>query len=105
MRLDIPAASFLPVPLLDLALFALFIGVAILRRRVLQTHERLMLVGTISTSGTAVVRLPLSFMVGPLDFLLDTHLFPLPLVFGTRRDVARASSTNALAPHVHSVRV
>lgn len=80
MGLDIPAASFLLVPLLDIALFALFVGLAISRRRDLQAHKRLMLLGTISILGAAVARLPLSFMVGPLAFFLGTDLFLLPLV-------------------------
>lgn len=75
-----PAESFLIVPLLDIALFTLFIGLAIARRRDLQAHKRLMLVGTISILGAAVARLPLSFMVGPIAFFLGTDLFLVPLV-------------------------
>lgn len=80
LGIPVPAASFLLVPLLDIALFALFVGLAIARRRDLQAHKRLMLVGTISILGAAVARLPLSFMVGPVAFFLGTDLFLLPLV-------------------------
>jgi FtsH-binding integral membrane protein len=80
MGLDIPATVFLIVPLLDIALFALLVGLAIARRRDLQAHKRLMLVGTISILGAAVARLPLSFMVGPIAFFVGTDLFLLPLV-------------------------
>lgn len=80
MGLEIPAAVFLLVPLLDIALFVLFVGLAIARRKDAQAHKRLMLVGTISILGAAVARLPLSFMVGPIAFFLGTDLFLLPLV-------------------------
>lgn len=80
MGIEIPATVFLIVPLLDIALFTLFVGLAIARRSDLQAHKRLMLIGTISILGAAVARLPLSFMVGPVAFFLGTDLFLAPLV-------------------------
>jgi hypothetical protein len=80
MGIDAPAQVFLIVPLLDIALFALLVGLAIARRRDLQAHKRLMLVGTICILDAAVARLPLPFMTGPVAFFVGTDLFLLPLV-------------------------
>jgi len=80
MGIDAPPSVFLIVPLLDIALFALFVALAILRRSDLQSHKRLMLVGTICILGAAVARLPLPFMTGPVAFFVGTDLFLLPLV-------------------------
>lgn len=80
MGIDAPAAVFLIVPLLDIALFALLVGLAIVRRGDLQAHKRLMLVGTICILDAAVARLPLPFMTGPVAFFVGTDLFLLPLV-------------------------
>lgn len=86
--IDAPPAVFLVVPILDMVLFALFIALAIARRRDAQSHKRLMLVGSISILTAAIARLPLSFMVGPPAFFGSTDLFLVPLVIwdlATRR--------------------
>src|SRR5690606_19717140 len=43
----VPPLQFLAVPLVDVAMFALFVALAIARRRDAQSHKRLMLLATI----------------------------------------------------------
>jgi hypothetical protein len=54
--------EFLVVPLADLALFGVFVCLAVLRRNDAQSHKRLMLLATIGLIDAAVVRLPLGDM-------------------------------------------
>jgi hypothetical protein len=55
----LPPLQFLIVPLRDLALFGVFVGLAVLRRRDAQVHKRLMLLATIAILDAAIVRWPL----------------------------------------------
>jgi apolipoprotein N-acyltransferase len=48
---------FLMFPTMNIGLFALFVGLAILKRNRPDTHKRLMLLGTISLIGPALARL------------------------------------------------
>ena len=90
INVPIPPLKFLAVPLFDMVLFALFVGLAIAKRNVAQAHKRLMLLASISIVMAAVVRVPLPFMKssGPLGFFGVTDLFLVALViwdFATRR--------------------
>jgi hypothetical protein len=67
----IPPLSFLIIPLGDMVVFAILIGVALYyRRRKLDVHKRLMLLSAFSLLPAAVARIPLGFIQtgGPLAF-------------------------------------
>lgn len=90
IAVPIPPLNFLVVPLADMALFGLFVGLAIAKRNVAQTHKRLMLIASISIVVAAVARLPLSFIKtgGPLAFFGVQDLFLVALAIwdiATRR--------------------
>jgi hypothetical protein len=80
--IGIPAAAdeFLLTPLADMALFALFVSLALARRGDPQSHKRLMLVGSISILDAAVARLPFISLTSPLAYFGGTDLFLAPLV-------------------------
>jgi len=59
---------FLVVPLFDLALFAVFITAALVRRRDKEAHKRLMLLAYISIIAAGVARLPGILPYGPFVF-------------------------------------
>ncbi len=82
IAVPIPPLNFLVVPLADMALFGLFVSLAIAKRNVAQTHKRLMLLASISIVVAAVARLPLPFMAtgGPLAFFGVQDLFLVALV-------------------------
>ncbi len=77
----IPPLEFLAIPLLDMLLFALFVGLALAWRRDVQSHKRLMLVGSIEIITAAIARWPFAIMsVGPPAFFGFTDLFLVPIV-------------------------
>ncbi len=81
LGIPIPPKTFLVIPLVDMLLFALFIGLAIAARKNAQAHKRWMLVGSISIITAAVARWPFPFMAGgPPVFFGVTDAFLLPLV-------------------------
>lgn len=55
-----PPLQFLVVPLMDLVVFGLLIGAALLYRRRREFHRRLMLMGSLAILAPAVSRLPLT---------------------------------------------
>jgi len=79
---DVNPLSFLTIPLGDMLLFGILIGVALYFRRRADTHKRLMLLGTIAILPAAVARLPIGFIQtgGPLVFFGLSDLFILPLL-------------------------
>jgi len=66
----VAALQFLAIPLGDMVVFAVLIGVALYYRRKLETHKRLMLLAAVSLLTPAIARIPLSFIEtgGPLVF-------------------------------------
>jgi hypothetical protein len=50
---------FLAIPLVDMLVFAILVGLALAKRRNSGTHKRLMLLGTVSMLTPAVARLPI----------------------------------------------
>jgi hypothetical protein len=52
----------LAVPLFDMVLFGLFVGLAVAWRRDVQSHKRLMILATVNMLEAAIVRIPLSFI-------------------------------------------
>lgn len=82
----IPPLQFLIVPLADAALFALFVALAVAKRRDSQSHKRYMLLATIAIVEAAVARWPFAFMTGPSPVPhfamsdLFTAMFLIPMV-------------------------
>ncbi len=82
----VPPLQFLVVPFADLVLFAVFVALAIAKRRDLQSHKRFMLLAMIGLLDAAVVRLPFTDMsasvAGPYFSRTDlgVDLFLLPLI-------------------------
>lgn len=82
---SLPPLQFLVVPLGDVALFTVFIVLAVVQRRDAQSHKRYMLLATIALLDAAVVRWPFGDMtagvVGPLwtrtDLCVDLFLVPM----------------------------
>ncbi len=56
---EVTPQMFLAIPLVDMVVFAIFVGLALAKRRNSGTHKRLMLLGTVSMLTPAVARLPL----------------------------------------------
>src|SRR6185503_12233648 len=65
-----PALSFLIIPIGDMVIFAVLIGLALYFRRKLDVHKRLMLLAAINLLTPAIARIPLDFIItgGPLAF-------------------------------------
>ena len=65
-----PALAFLIVPLGDMLIFAVLIGLALYFRRNLPVHKRLMLLAAINILTPAIARIQLKFIIdgGPLAF-------------------------------------
>src|SRR5262245_19585052 len=57
-----PALSFLIIPLGDMLIFSILIGLALYFRRKLHVHKRLMLLAAINLLTPAIARIPLSFI-------------------------------------------
>ncbi len=85
MDVPIPPLQFLAVPLVDIALFGIFVALALGKRRDIQSHKRYMLLASIDLVGAAVVRWPFAFMMTQLpvpgfsmaDVLVDLFLVPM----------------------------
>ncbi len=77
-----PALSFLIIPIGDMVIFAVLIGLALYFRRKLDVHKRLMLLAAINLLTPAIARIPLDFIVngGPLAFFGLTDLCLLACV-------------------------
>ena len=77
-----PALSFLIIPLGDMLIFSLLIGLALYFRRKLDVHKRLMLLAAINLLTPAIARIPLDFIIhgGPLVFFGLTDLCLLACV-------------------------
>jgi uncharacterized membrane protein YozB (DUF420 family) len=72
----IPPLNFLAVPLFDIPVFAILIGVALWKRREAQTHKRLMLLTMVGMMGPAIGRLPIVTTLPP-----PVVIFGLPDLF------------------------
>lgn len=96
----VPPLQFLAVPLVDVAMFALFVALAIARRRDAQSHKRLMLLATIGITTAAIARLPGVLPLGPLAFFGLTDLFVVAIAvwdFRTRGRLHPATLWGGLA--------
>lgn len=79
---DPPPLSFLIIPLGDMLIFSILIGLALYFRRKLDVHKRLMLLAGINLLTPAIARIPLNFIIngGPLVFFGLTDLCLLACV-------------------------
>ena len=79
---DPPPLSFLIIPLGDMLIFSILIGLALYFRRKLHVHKRLMLLAGINLLTPAIARIPLDFIIngGPLAFFGLTDLCLLACV-------------------------
>lgn len=77
-----PALAFLIIPLGDMFVFSVLIGLALYFRRNLHVHKRLMLLAAINVLTPAIARIPLGFIIngGPLAFFGLTDLCLLACV-------------------------
>ena len=77
-----PALAFLIIPIGDMLIFSVLIGLALYFRRKLHVHKRLMLLAAINLLTPAIARIPLGFIIngGPLAFFGLTDLFLLVAV-------------------------
>jgi hypothetical protein len=85
----LPPLRFLVIPLGDILLFAVLVGLGLYYRRRLEVHKRLMLLVAVNLLGAAVARIPLDFIEtgGPLVFFGLVDLFILAcVVFDTIRN-------------------
>lgn len=85
--IDVPPGSppplvFLTIPLGDMLVFAILVGLGFYFRRRPDVHKRLMLLSTIAILPAAVARLPFDFIMqtGPLAFFGLSDLFIVPLL-------------------------
>jgi hypothetical protein len=67
--------SFFAIPFFDMTLFAVFITAALWKRRIKDTHKRLMLLAYFSILAAAVARLPGVLPLGPFAFYGFTFVF------------------------------
>ncbi|MEK6333804.1 MAG: hypothetical protein AABM67_02585 [Acidobacteriota bacterium] len=72
--------SFLTIPLGDMLIFSILVGLAFYFRRRADVHKRLMLLATIAILPAAIARLPFAFIqqYGPLAFFGLADLFIIP---------------------------
>lgn len=87
--IPVPPLSFLAIPLFDMILFPLFVGLAIAQRRNAQSHKRLILLGTIGLVPAAVARWPGVYGGGPLLFFGLTDLFLVALAIWDFRSLGK----------------
>ena len=87
--LPIPGLVFLAVPLVEIAVFAVLIAIAIARRGEPAVHKRLMLIASASMTGAAFARWPLVGDLGPPGFLLASDLPILAIALFDRRRLGR----------------
>src|SRR5262249_23693053 len=59
---NLAGLRFLAVPLGDMLVFSILVGIALYSRRRIETHKRLMLLATLSVLSAAIARIPLHFI-------------------------------------------
>lgn len=77
--IPVPPLQFLAVPLFGIALFAIFVTLAVARRRDTQSHKRLMLLASVQLVTAAIARWPVISNFGPPAFFGITDLFIVAL--------------------------
>ncbi len=87
--IPVPPLQFLAVPLFAIALFALFVVLAVARRGDTQSHKRLMLLASFQLVTPAVARWPVIAGFGPPAFFGITDLFLIALAVWDFRSRSR----------------
>ncbi len=77
--IPVPPLQFLAIPIVDMALFASFVWLAISRRFDPPSHKRWMLLATFNLITAAIARWPGVTQFGPLAFFAITDLFIVAL--------------------------
>jgi hypothetical protein len=67
--------GFTAIPMVDVTMFAIFVALALVRRRDKEAHKRLMLLAYVNIIGAAVARLPGFLPLGPLVFYAGSFVF------------------------------
>jgi hypothetical protein len=86
---QVPSHVFLAIPLTDVVVFAVLVGVALLKRRSPATHKRLMLLATLGILTPAVARLPIDALrqIGvPAFFAVTASCILLVIAIDTVRN-------------------
>ena len=80
----VPPVPFLVVPFADLAIFGVFLTLAIIKRRSPQSHKRFILLSSLGLMDAAIVRWPFPFMQAQLlpgitmtELFIDLFLVPM----------------------------
>jgi hypothetical protein len=89
--IPVPPLRFLAVPIFDMILFPVFVGLAIAQRRNAQSHKRFMLLGTIGLVTAAIARWPGVYgsSIGPLLFFGLTDLFIVAMAIWDFRSLGK----------------
>ncbi len=85
---EVTPQMFLAIPLVDMLVFAILVGLALAKRRNSGTHKRLMLLGTVSMLTPAVARLPIDALKQaglPAFFAITVAVVILIVVIDTVR--------------------
>lgn len=85
VNVPLPPLQFLTVPLSVIALFGVFVALALVNRRHPQTHKRCMLLASIVVAEAAIARWPFPFMHAPtpvpgismIELCVDLFLVPM----------------------------
>lgn len=85
----IPPLQFLAIPLFDMAMFPVFVALAIAWRGEPQKHKRAMVLATIGLTTAAIARWPVVGGLGPMAFFGLTDLLIVPLILWDRRTLGR----------------
>jgi len=95
----VPLLSFLVIPLGDMLVFSILVGLGFYYRRRPDVHKRLMLLATISILAAAIARLPFAFIqqVGPLAFFGLTDALVVVCVLYDLVTLRRIHRASALA--------
>ena len=75
----IPPLVFLVIPLIEMPMFGLLVGLAIWKRTLAQSHKRLILIASISLTSAAFARWLVVGAAGPLGFFGAVDLFLVAL--------------------------
>jgi hypothetical protein len=86
---QVPPHAFMAIPLMDIVVFAVLVGAALLKRRSPATHKRLMLLAVVGSLTPAVARLPIDALkqIGvPAFFGITTACVLLLIAIDTVRN-------------------
>jgi uncharacterized membrane protein YozB (DUF420 family) len=89
VRIPVPPQQFLIIPFTAIVFFAVFVALAVAKRRDSQSHKRLMLLGTIAMLGAAFARWPGVENYGPPAFFALSDLFIVALAIWDFRSRGR----------------